>query len=151
MRPALPVLALISLALAACGPAPGLRPAGGGWGEVPALTDGGYARQDPARFGLTGQESLAEAGEIILSALEIDETDGQQALKIYSGEIIGLPRGAVVLTQDGLADDSLRSQQHVIEFDVSEETQAARATGYGTRQRCWRAANPDAWTSTPCP
>lgn len=147
IRPAL----LLFLAATACGPAPSLRPAGGGWGDAPAVSDRDYALNNAAPFALTGQESLDEAGAIIQAALGLPDGDGQEVLKIYSGEIIGLPRGAVVLTQDGLADDSLRSAQHVVEFDVSKETQAASATAYGVRYRCWRVANPDAWTTAPCP
>lgn len=151
LRLAVPALCLFA---AACGPAPGLRPSGGGWGEAPAVSDSDYALRDPAIFGLSGQESLDEAGALIQSRLApADPPEGNYAetVKVYSGEIIGLDRGAVVLTQSGLPDDAVETEQHVIEFALDAETGAAAATGFGTRQKCRRGGNPDVFTNKPCP
>ncbi|TRW97669.1 hypothetical protein FNJ84_09255 [Paracoccus sp. M683] len=147
-------IALASL-VAACVSAT-LRPAGGGWGDAPAVTADDYSLQDAAQFGLTGQESLDEAAAIIQSRLqnppnEPVEGNYKETINVYSGEIIGLPRGAVVMTRENLSDDAARSVQDVIEFNVSKETQAASVTAYGTRYQCWRVSNPDRWTNRPCP
>ena len=154
MRSAIRPALLFCLAVTACGPAPGLRPAGGGWGDAPALSDRDYVLRDAAIFGLTGQESLDEAGAMIRSRLspsEPPEGNYAETLKIYSGEIIGLDRGAVVLTQSGLPDDAVETEQHVIEFAIDAETGAAVATAYGTRQTCRRGSNPGGFTKSPCP
>ena len=150
IRPAL-VLCLIT---AACGPAPGLRPAGGGWGDVPAVSARDYLLRDAAVFGLTGQESLDEAGAVIQSRLAPagrPEGNFAEVLKIYSGEIIGLDRGAVVLTQSGLPDDAVETEQHVVEFAIDADTGAASATAYGTRQKCRRGGDAGQFTNQPCP
>lgn len=143
-------------AIAACTGSYQLRPAGDGWPTAPAVTEADYSLQDPAQFGLGGQESLAEAADIIQLRLqnppgEPVEGNYSETINVYSGEIIGLPRGAVVMTRMNLADDAVRSVQAVVEFDVSKETGAASATAYGTRQQCWRAADRDRWTNQPCP
>ncbi len=154
MRSAIRPALFLCLVTAACGPAPGLRPAGGGWGDAPAVSDRDYALRDAAIFGLTGQESLDEAGAVIQSRLALAEPpEGifAETLKIYSGEIIGLDRGAVVLTQSGLPDDAVETEQHVIEFAIDADTGAAAATAYGTRQKCRRGGNPDQFTNRPCP
>ncbi|WP_157935866.1 hypothetical protein [Paracoccus zhejiangensis] len=154
MRSAIRPALMLCLITAACGPAPGLRPAGGGWGDVPAISAGDYLLRDAAMFGLTGQESLDEAGAVIQSRLapaERPEGNYAETLKIFSGEIIGLDRGAVVLTQSGLPDDAVETEQHVIEFAIYAETGAAAATAYGTRQTCRRGGNPGVFTNRPCP
>lgn len=152
-RHLLTVSALCLLATA-CGPAPGLRPAGGDWGEAPAVSGDDYLLRDAAGFGLTGQESLAEAAAIVQSKLTLpDHSEGNYAetMKIYSGEIIGLNRGAAVFTQTGLPDDAVETEQHVIEFAIDAETGAAAATAFGTRQKCRRGGNPGVFTNKPCP
>ncbi|AUH32876.1 hypothetical protein [Paracoccus tegillarcae] len=145
---------LAVLCIAACAPTT-LEPAGGGWGDAPPVTAADYALRDAATFSLTGQESLAEAGAIIQSALanppgETVEGNYTEDLDIYSGAIIGLPRGAVVMTRENLSDDSVRSEQHVIEFDVSDETGAASATVYGIRFKCREGRGPTDWTAQLC-
>lgn len=147
----LPALCLLAVA---CGPAPGLRPAGGGWGDAPAISDGAYVLRDAAMFGLTGQESLEEAAGVIQTRLGLSEpAEGNYAetIKVYSGEVIGMNRGAVVFTQSGLPDDAVETEQHVVEFAVDAETGAASATAFGTRQKCRRGGNPGVFTNQPCP
>lgn len=154
MTSRLMTVSTLCLSVAACGPAPGLRPAGGGWGEAPAVTGDDYVLRDAAEFGLNGQESLAEAAAIVQARLTLpDPSEGNYAetIKVYSGEIIGLNRGAVVFTQTGLPDDAVETEQHVVEFALDEETGAAAATAFGTRQKCRRGNNPGVFTNQPCP
>lgn len=152
-RQAILTASAMTLALAACAPA-ALRPAGGGWGDAPAVSADDYALRDPAAFGLSGQESLAEATAIIqasLSSSEPVEGDYREAISVYSAEIIGQDRGAVVFTRSNLPDDSVEADQSVIEFAIDGETGAASASAFGTRQKCRRGANPGIWTNQPCP
>lgn len=147
-------LTLVCLATAACAPQGGLQPAGGGWGDNPAVTGADYALRDPAVFALTGAENLPEAAKAIqtqLASPEPPEGNYRETVDIYSGAIIGLPRGAVAFTADNLPDDSIQTEQHVIEFAVSRETDAATPTAYGVRHKCRRGGNAGEWTTQPCP
>lgn len=155
MPPFIHPIMLLCLVTAACVASPALQPAGGGWGDASAVSEDAYVLQDAARFGLTGQESLDEAAAIIGSDLaappnERGEGNYREDLKTYSAEIIGLPRGAVVMTRENLADDSVQSEQHVIEFAIDKETGAASVTKYGTRVKCWRDRGPTNWTRQLC-
>lgn len=141
-------------ALTACATSGSLQPAGGGWGDAPAVTEANYNLGDPAVFALTGAENLTEAAMAIQSRLastEPAEGNYSEDLNVFSGEIIGMPRGAVVFTADNLPDDSVRTEQHVIEFDVSAETEAVTPTAYGTRHKCQRGDNVGEWTTALCP
>lgn len=155
MRPPIGSTALLCLILTACGAPTGLRPAKGGWGDAPAVSDSQYILQDAAGFGLTGQESLDEAAAIIQTQLaappgERGEGAYREDLKVYSAEIIGLPRGAVVMTRENLPDASVQSQQAVVEFAIDKETGAASPTAYGIRVRCWPGHGSSDWTNRPC-
>lgn len=150
--PSRPFLAAICLALAACA-APGVSMPG--WPTAPFLSPADYTMQDVATLDLSGAEMLPEAAAAIQTKLGSDEpVEGNytETLNAYEDGA----RGAVVLTQSGLPDDSVRSVQHVVEFDLRPDAQVegrvfAMATGYGTRQQCYRAADPEAWTNQPCP
>ena len=155
MRPLIVPTALLCLLVTACVATTGLRPANGAWGDAPAVSDSHYILKDAAGFGLTGQESLDEAAAIIQTQLaappgERGEGNYREDLNVYSAEIIGLPRGAVVMTRENLADDSVQSEQDVIEFAIDEETGAASATAYGIRVKCWPGRGPTNWTSRLC-
>ncbi|MDP5305684.1 hypothetical protein [Paracoccus spongiarum] len=149
---AFPLLAGAWLALAACEPMAG--PAGG-WSGVPPLSAEDYILMDVSTVGLSGAEQLAEAA----AAVKQRFTNGEQVEGNYSETVQSFEndgRGAVVLTQEGIPDDSVRSVQHLVEFDLRPDAQVpgrvlAVATGYGTRLRCYRAPDPDAWTNEFCP
>ncbi|MCF3974760.1 hypothetical protein [Paracoccus salsus] len=144
----------LCLAMAACAPSPGTTTTGD-WPTAPALNPADYALQDTATLGLSGAELLPEAAAALQAGLgssEPVEGNYSETLDAYSGD----GRGAVVLTLNQLADDSVRTMQHVVEFDLRPDPQVegrvfAIPSGYGTRQRCYRATDPDAWTNQPCP
>ncbi len=48
-----------------------------------------------------------------------------------------------------LADDSVRSQEVVAVISVEGKTRTL--TDFGMRIQCWRAQDPDAWTTELCP
>ena len=111
--------------------------------------------QDVTGYGLVGAETLEEAVGVIAARLaNTDPAEGNhtETLNAYSAD----GRGAFVHTRDQLADGSVRSEQHLVEFQLRPDGQVAgrvfaMPTGYGTRQRCYRAPDPDAWTNQPCP
>lgn len=152
MKHPISLLLALGVSLAACGPMPGPS---GGWTDAPALNSDDYIVQDVAVVGLTGAELLPEAAAVVQTRFgNSDPVEGNYTETLNSFEKSG--RGAVILTQDGLADDSVRTVQHLVEFDLRPDAQVqgrvlAVATGYGTRQKCYRAADPDAWTNQPCP
>lgn len=141
----------LGLIVAGCGPMPG----GAGWPDAPALGPGAYVIQNPVVIGLTGAETLPEAAAAIQRRFALEgpvEGNYRETVQSHVRET----RGAVIMTQTGLPDDSVRGVQHVVEFDLRPDAgqpdrMLAVATGYGTRQTCYRAADPDAWTSDPCP
>lgn len=122
---------------------------------VPSLSSGAFLTQDVSLLDLSGAETLDEAAAAVqqrFSSNEPVEGGYTETLNAYQAD----SRGTVVLTQDGLPDDSVSSVQYVVEFDLRPDTQVegrvlAVATGYGTRQKCARAADPLAWTNAPCP
>lgn len=126
-----------------------------GGAPVPPLTSGAYLSQDVALLDLTGAETLDEAAAAIqqrFSSNEPVEGNYTETLNSYRAD----SRGTVVLTQDGLPDDSVSTVQYVVEFDLRPDTQVegrvfAVPSGYGTRQKCARAADPQAWTTATCP
>lgn len=149
------LIPLACLALTACLPAPQPRRIDNvAWSAVPPVTADDYELRDPASFGLSGQESLAEAGAIIQARLSPSEAPGgnyAEMVDIYSARIIGEDGGIVALTQDNLPDDSVLAVQHVVSFRVDRETDAAAPLAYGIRQKCRRGSDPGVWTAQPCP
>lgn len=152
MKRAIPLFAATFVGLAACGPMP---LGSGGWSGVPALSADQYFLLDVSTVGLTGSEQLPEAA----AAIKQRFTNGEQQEGNYSETLQTYEngdRGAVMLTQEGIPDDSVRTVQHLVEFDLRPDAQVpgrviAVATGYGTRLRCYRAPDPDAWQNEFCP
>ncbi|MBO9455940.1 hypothetical protein J7376_08960 [Paracoccus sp. R12_1] len=160
MKLAIPTLTAACLAVAACAPLDQpTMPGGGaasGWPTAPTLGPDQYAVRDLSALDLTGAEMLPEAAAAIqqqLGSSEPVEGNYAETLNAYDR---GDGHGAVVLTMSGLPDDSVKAEQHVIEFTLRPDPQVegrvlAVADGYGTRQQCYRAADPEAWTNQPCP
>lgn len=143
------------IALSACLPAPQPRRIDNvAWSAVPQVTSDEYDLRDPAIFGLSGQESLAEAGAVIQARLQPSEPPGgsyTETVDVYSARIIGENGGIVALTQDNLPDDSVLAVQHVVSFRVNKDTEAAAPLAYGIRQKCRRGSDPEEFTNEPCP
>lgn len=142
----------LCLALLGCTP-PGSAPGAAG---LPPLGPRHYLMQDVAIIGLPAGQTLPEAALAVQRRFGAGEpVEGAYSETLQSRS---LPdgRALVVLAQNGLADDLVRAVQHVVQFELRPDPRnparsLAVATAYGTRQKCARAADPDAWTSAPCP
>jgi len=65
-------------------------------------------------------------------------------IPIFQSKILADGEFEIVATRNGLADDSVKSEQVVVRFsdDILIE--------YGMRVKCYRSANPDNWTTEIC-
>lgn len=66
-------------------------------------------------------------------------------IPIFQSKTLADGEFEIVATRNGLADDSVKSEQVIVKFsdDVLIE--------YGMRVKCYRAPNPDDWTNKVCP
>ena len=67
------------------------------------------------------------------------------AVPIFQSKILADGDFEIVATRNGLADDSVKNEQLIARF--SDDI----LTGYGMRVKCYRAPNPDKWTTKLCP
>ncbi|WCR09437.1 hypothetical protein JHW45_09885 [Paracoccus stylophorae] len=151
------ILPALCAALAACAPAgTTTTQTATGWPIAPRVNPDDYMMRDAASLGLTGAEILPEAAAAIRTRLAGEPAAEGNAADTVNAYDAGDGTGAVVLTRSGLPDDSIRAEQHVVEFQLRPDPQVegrvlAVPQAYGMRQQCYRAADPDAWTNQPCP
>ncbi len=125
--------------------APGTRPGP----AIPALTTGQFRLVPVEELGLTGSESVDDVAAALSSSLGATEpVEGFYSERTSMVEVDG--RVSIAFTLDQLPDDSLLTEQHVVELQRRPDG-STRITGYGVRFRCRRAADPDAWTTDSCP
>ncbi len=116
---------------------------------VPPLSEADYMMKPVSDLGLTGSETLADIGALLQKRFGTTEAvEGHYSEALAMTEEGG--RATIVFTISGAMDDSIKSQQHVVEV-FQPAAVAAGVTGYGVRQQCYRAADPDAWTNQLCP
>lgn len=99
-------------------------------------------------LGLKGGESKLQIGY----ALQIEHGAEEPVSGAYSEIINSVDergRATVVFTRDGIPDDAVQTEQHVVEADVSRDGRT-QVTGYGVRYRCWRGAGAGTWTTGVC-
>jgi|GEM_PF-6272293 len=85
-------------------------------------------------------------------APDFSKRDSVEGEADYAISVVLLDTGNAVMraTAKNLPDDSLKSQQLAAIF-VSQGDNEPQLTEYGLRIKCWRAADPDAWTTQLCP
>ncbi len=156
--------ALLLLALAACTPAapdapppvtpppaieaPAIEAPVAAAVTVPALSPADYQMRDLGDLALTGTEDVNAIASLVTERFGLKEIPEGN----YTEETEVRAEGAnstVIFTKSGLADDAVKAEQHVVEIFLPAAT-ASGVTGYGVRFQCYRAADPDAWTATPC-
>ena len=123
----------------------------------------------PEIEGLNGLDGLSDAyAPLPISNLGLDGTESPQDIADKMEALLGAPEpvegaysetseviedGANVIVRfeiDGLPDDSVKGTEHIVTMFLPAAVPSG-VTGYGWRQKCWRAEDPDAWTTEPCP
>lgn len=115
---------------------------------IPALATGQYRPRPVEELGLTGNESV----DVITGALtsRLGATEPVEGFYSEQTSIVDVDgRVSIAFTLDELPDDSLLTEQHVVEVQRLPDG-STRITGYGVRFRCRRAADPEAWTTDLC-
>ena len=116
---------------------------------IPALGTGRYRLRPFEETGLTGSESVEAITAALSSRLGATEpVEGFYSEHTSIVEVDG--RVSIAFTLDQLPDDSLLTEQHVVELQLRPDG-STRIAGYGVRFRCRRAADPEAWTTDSCP
>ena len=97
------------------------------------------ARHLPIEIGMDRDTAEAE----IRSHFGTSTSTG--SVPIFQSKILADGDFEIVATRNGLADDSVKNEQLIARF--SDDI----LTGYGMRVKCYRAPNPDKWTTKLCP
>lgn len=104
--------------------------------------------QDMASFtGLTIGQPRIRAIDVVRLLFAPEE--GAKIIKTSSA-IYPLEGGELMLlSADGLADDSVRAQEFYLIFEGPER--GLKLADYGLRVKCWRGENIENWQTTLCP
>lgn len=116
--------------------------------DLPPLNATYFVMKSVDDLRLKGTESPEEIGRHLRKTY-IQPGAGEGG---YSMELEVFEDGAnamVLFVVEGLADDSVKAEQHVVDVFFPAATPAG-VTGYGVRYKCYRAEDPDAWQNTVC-
>lgn len=135
-------LAMSVIALNACGPVTE---------DKPYLAPEAYNLLTTEETGFSEAHTLLEGAAKLEAYLGIGkepaegryETDTRYTLR----EDLGV--GLVTINEDYLPDDSVKGRQLDAIFEIHEDRFVLKQAG--TRHKCWRAEDPEAWTTKPCP
>lgn len=96
---------------------------------------------------LTGDEPEAITLELF-GVKEPVEGNFQEEIAVKDGEAF---QKTVILTQTGFADDSVRGFRYRLEYEFDQSIGEWRLVWAGRQQSCYRADDPQAWTTEYCP
>lgn len=146
--------ALVACALSACGQPASVQTSPAGTETAPAAAaiqpweapNAEFEAVEPSIFGVFGSPTIWD-GLAPLGRGSLESTEGSPGLSVNvrtEGE------GFVAdVLRTGLADDSVSAEHVRIEF--RREVDGWYATNAYRRHQCARAADPEQWSTTPCP
>lgn len=119
--------------------------------DKPYLAPEAYNLLTPEELGFSEAPTLLEGAAKLEAYLGIGkdpvegryETDTRYTLR----EDMGV--GLVTINEDYLPDDSMKGRQLDAIFEIVDDRFVLKQAG--TRHKCWRAENTEAWTTKPCP